>query len=67
MFEGAENGNWDGAIELMVNQNSNPMIQFFRVPGHDHFSVIAPLTEFLARQVVRGQINITPEAVQNLQ
>ena len=65
VFEGAENGNWD-AIQLMVDENSNPKIQFFKVPGHDHFSVIAPLTEKLADQIVKGQINVTQQDLQRL-
>ncbi len=65
VFEGARDGNWE-AIQLMVNQNSNPKIQFFRVPGHDHFSVIAPVAELLAKQIVNGTIVVTPQAVQGL-
>lgn len=60
VFEG-EDGNWDGAIEIMADENSNPMIQFLKIPGHDHFSVIAPLAEMLASQIVAGQINVTQE------
>jgi dienelactone hydrolase len=66
VFEGAEHGNWE-SIQLMVNQNGNPQIQFFQVPGHDHFSVIAPLSEKLAEQIVAGQVNVTPQTVQGLQ
>lgn len=66
VFEGGENGNWD-AIQLMVDKNSNPKIQFSRVPGHDHFSVIAPLAEKLADQIVRGQVNVTQQTLQGLQ
>jgi len=65
VFEGAENGNWD-AIQLMVDENSNPNLQFFNVAGHDHFSVIAPLTEALADQIVKGQVNVTRQIVQGL-
>jgi dipeptidyl aminopeptidase/acylaminoacyl peptidase len=65
VFEGAENGNWD-AIGPMADQNSNPNIQFHRIPGHDHFSVIAPLTERLADQIVRGQVNVTQATLQGL-
>ncbi len=65
VFEGAENGNWD-AIEMMVDHNSNPKIQFFKVPGHDHFSVIAPLAELLSDQIIKGQIDVNPLAVQGL-
>jgi alpha/beta superfamily hydrolase len=65
VFEGAENGNWD-AIQNMVDENSNPEVQFFKVPGHDHFSVIAPLTEKLATQIVAGKIKITQQTVRGL-
>ncbi|MFP6676556.1 MAG: prolyl oligopeptidase family serine peptidase [Pirellulaceae bacterium] len=65
VFEGAENGNWD-AIQNMVDENSNPEVQFFKVPGHDHFSVIAPLTEKLATQIVAGKIKLTQQTVQGL-
>lgn len=65
VFEGAGNGNWD-AVQLMLKENSNPQIHFFKVPGHDHFSVIAPLTEKLAEQILTNQINITEATVQAL-
>lgn len=65
VFEGASGGNWD-AIELMIEGNSNSNIQFFKVPGKDHFSVIAPLAEKLADQIVEGRINITSQTVQGL-
>jgi len=51
VIEGAS-GNWDGAIEIMAEQNSNPNIQFFKIAGHDHFSVIGPIAEKLAGQIV---------------
>ena len=65
VFEGAENGNWH-AIQLMVNENSNPKINFFKIPEHDHFSLIAPLTEILADQIVKGEVNVTQRTVQDL-
>jgi dipeptidyl aminopeptidase/acylaminoacyl peptidase len=65
VFEGDENGNWE-AIQLMNAKNTNSKIQFFKVPGHDHFSVIAPLTEQLAAQIVQGDLNITQQTVQGL-
>ncbi len=61
-----EDGNWDGSIELMVNENSNPNIKFFKIEGHDHFTVIAPLVEVLAEQVAAGKVDITPETMQSL-
>ncbi|MEQ8789242.1 MAG: prolyl oligopeptidase family serine peptidase [Pirellulaceae bacterium] len=65
VLEGGENGNWS-AIELMADRNTNPQIQFFKVPGHDHFSVIAPLAEKLAEQIIAGQVNINEQTVQGL-
>lgn len=65
VFEGANNGNWDAA-QAMANENSNPNIKFFKVPGHDHFSVIAPLAEMLAGQIVKGEINVTQEDLKEL-
>ena len=65
VFEGADNGNWD-VIQLMAYKKSNPKIQFFKVSGHDHFSVIAPLAEKLADQIVKGQVNVTQQTVQGL-
>ncbi len=65
VFEGASGGNWD-AIELMEKRNTNPNIKFFKVPDHDHFTVIAPLAEKLAEQIVQGEINVTRSMVQKL-
>lgn len=65
VFEGASRGNWD-SIELMAEKNSNPQVQFFKVSGHDHFSLIAPLTEKLAAQIVQGQVDVTQQTVQGL-
>jgi len=48
----------------MADENANPKIQFFKVPGLDHFSVIAPLTEKLAEQIVKGQVDLTQRTVQ---
>ena len=65
VFEGAHEGNWD-AVKFMADVNTNPQIQFFKVPNHDHFSVIAPLAEMLADQILKGEIHVTSEAVSAL-
>jgi dipeptidyl aminopeptidase/acylaminoacyl peptidase len=65
VFEGAVDGNWS-AIQMMADRNENSKIQFFQVPGHDHFSVIAPVAELLAGQIVAGQVNVTEQMVQRL-
>jgi len=61
-----EDGNWDGAISLMAAANTNPKIRFFKIAGHDHFSVISPLAEKLAAQIVAGQVELTPPMLQGL-
>lgn len=61
-----EDGNWEGAIEVMAAQNTNPKIKFFRIAGHDHFTVIAPLAEMLASQIVKGQVDVTQQTVTGL-
>ena len=65
VFEGATNGNWE-AIQFMVEENANPNVQFFKVPGHDHFSIIAPLAEKLAEQIAAGEVTVTEATVQGL-
>jgi dienelactone hydrolase len=66
VFEGEGSENWEHGAVIMRDENSNPKIQFFKVPGHDHFSVIAPLTEELAKQIIKGQVNPTQQTVQEL-
>lgn len=63
VFEGANQGNWDGSIEVMAKENPNPLIQFWKVPGHDHFSVITPITESLAPQIMEGEIDVSQDMV----
>ncbi len=65
VFEGARNGNWD-AVKIMADTNKNPKIKFFKVPGHDHFSVIAPLVEKLADQIVGGNVDVSQQTVSDL-
>ncbi len=66
VFEGALNGNWD-SIRTMSEANANPQVQFFRIPGHDHFTIIAPLAELLAKQIVEGRVSISQQSVDSLQ
>lgn len=65
VFEGADGGNWD-SIRMMADENTNPLVQFFQIPRLDHFSVIAPVTEMLAEQIIAGEINVTEGMVQGL-
>lgn len=65
VFEG-ERGNWEAAVEVMAKTNTNPRVQFFKIAGHDHFSVIAPLVEVLAAQVANRKVIVTEQALQGL-
>ncbi len=65
VFEGADQVSVD-LFWFMQLINSNDNLKFFKVPGHDHFTVIAPLTELLAAQIMSGSINITSESLQGL-
>ena len=66
VIEGEE-GNWEGGIELMASENTNDKIKFFRVLNHDHFKVIAPVAEELAKQIVNNQFLVTQETIDMLQ
>lgn len=66
VVEGAVDGNWDGCIEIMARENTNPMVQFFRVSGLDHFSVIAPVTEKIAEQITEGRIRLNQESFEGM-
>lgn len=65
VFEGAQGGNWESA-QWMQENNRNANIRFFKVDGHDHFSVIAPIAEELARQIVEGEVEVTEQTVRGL-
>ena len=54
VIEGSE-GNWEGSISLMADKNVNSNIRFFRIRGHDHFSVISPVTEKIAQKIIAGK------------
>ena len=65
VIEGEE-GNWDGAVEAMKFGNTNPGIKFFKVDGYGHFNVIAPVTEKLADQIMRGKVDLPPDSFNDL-
>ncbi len=51
----------------MQEENTNPLVRFYPVPGHDHFSVIAPLAELLAGQVAAGEVEVREGMVVGLE
>jgi alpha/beta superfamily hydrolase len=64
IFEG-QGGNWD-AVVSMQRASNNPLIQFYVIQGHDHFTVLHPLTNVLAEQIVQGEVQFTQEILQGL-
>lgn len=65
VFEGANDGNWM-SIRAMKLATKNPLITFVRIPDHDHFSILAPLTERLAKHIVADKLDLTPAIVTDL-
>lgn len=54
VFEGAHrSGNVD-SLYAMQRATDNDRIEFHAVAGHDHFSILDPLTQLLADQIMRG-------------
>ena len=58
VFEGVIDGNWP-VIQMMQQRNRNMLIQFFPINGHDHFSLLHPITNLIAEQLQQGQLQIT--------
>jgi alpha/beta superfamily hydrolase len=52
VFEGTDKPGNLNSLELMSSESKNKLIQFHSVPNTDHFNIIAPLTQLLARKVV---------------
>ena len=65
VMEGERSDNWQAA-EFMAARNRNAKIRFLKVPGHDHFSVIAPLTELLAKRIRENDLTLTVEDLRDL-
>jgi hypothetical protein len=51
VFEGDHDANTD-QDELLRESSKNPKAQFFVVPRADHFSVLAPTTELIAKKIL---------------
>lgn len=65
VFEGVHRSNAD-ALKVMADINKNDKIRFMLVPGHDHFSLLGPINEMLAKQIIKGEIKIDPSLVAEL-
>jgi acetyl esterase/lipase len=58
VFEGSGQGN-ASSVRVMERANKNPLTKFFIVNGKDHFSILAPVNQFLAQKVLAD----TPEKI----
>jgi hypothetical protein len=51
VFEGADGGNVS-SLRTMAGASKNALLHFHLVPGADHFSVLAPVNETIAAQIL---------------
>jgi len=52
VFEGTESPGNLSSLRSLERASSNPMVQFYPVPGFDHFSILSPMTRLLATKVL---------------
>lgn len=52
VFEGTESPGNISHLRSLRRASSNPMVQFFPVPGFNHFSILAPMTRLLSAKVL---------------
>lgn len=65
VFEGANDGNWD-SIEWMKENNKNHLVQFFKISGHNHFSIIDQLGKILAKKIIDGKVELSEKELEGL-
>lgn len=59
VFEGTKQpGNLD-SLQARARASTNPMVHFLAVSGADHFSILAPTTQLIARKVLRDDGPVT--------
>ena len=54
VFEGTSKGNLE-ELKTLEKASKNPLVHFFPVQGASHFSVLAPITAFLATKILADQ------------
>jgi dipeptidyl aminopeptidase/acylaminoacyl peptidase len=65
VIEGAGRGNAD-SLDAMRAVTRNPQLHFFVVPGHDHFSVLAPATKLIAGKIVADDVKLSQAELDTL-
>jgi dipeptidyl aminopeptidase/acylaminoacyl peptidase len=54
IFEGNKDGNID-ALKEMAKISTNPKVRFLEIKGANHFSVLAPTNEIIAKKILRDR------------
>ncbi len=68
ILEGEAQGNI-GALRIMKQKNTNPLVTFVPVPGATHFSILAAANKLLATKILADtgatpMISATPQEIQ---
>jgi dipeptidyl aminopeptidase/acylaminoacyl peptidase len=58
VFEGTDGGNLS-SLEAMRRASTNPKVTFHAVNGADHFSLLAPANQLIARRILRDTGSVT--------
>jgi hypothetical protein len=51
VFEGTAGGNTD-SLRLMARVSKNPKAQFIEVKGADHFNLLGPINQVIAKKIL---------------
>jgi acetyl esterase/lipase len=54
VFEGINGGNI-GALNALIHASHNPLVHVHPVKGHDHFTLLHPLTRLIAGKILRDE------------
>lgn len=71
VIEGAEQGN-ASSVKAMERANKNPLVEFHVVPNKDHFSILAPVNNYLASEILadneseKSIVGLTPDEIARL-
>ena len=52
VFEGSEQPSNIGAVGKLQQSTQNPAVRFYTATGYDHFSILAAVTPFVAKQIL---------------
>lgn len=66
VIEGAQGSSNVDALREMARYNANKQVRFMPVPGHDHFSVLVPVNELLAKQIIADEVEVTEAMLRGL-